>query len=340
MQIAFLYIGLLFAALGIALLVSEVKARIGATLVAGRVVGFSNGNGKSSSYYAVAEYEGPDGVRRYVESSVGSSSPLGGVGDRVTVLVHPAEPDRAVVASPLTYVIGAVIAAMGFGCCAVFFVAFRADTFSVVSACAVTVYLGYKVLSALRKTPASRDVWQKYKTAIGSSRVFTDANKSTIAWADPAALRASFVKQRQANRFAAPVLLLAGPGLLFLGWHLERRTEAFLERAVHAPGRVVRMVDSRSRNSTTYAPIVAFEADGRKFTFKDSVSSNPPSHRVGDAVEVLYDPADPADARIDRGVWNKGIPILLAAFGALLCAAGLLVLKRQSAPPPQLDPQL
>jgi Protein of unknown function (DUF3592) len=337
MQIAFLYVGLFFAAVGVAVVVSEAKARIGAMRVSGRIVGFS---ARSASYYAVAGYEGPDGVRRYVESTVGSSSPLGAVGDAATVLVRPSDPEHAVVESLLTYVIGSVLAAMGLGCCVVFFVTFQADRLSIAAACGMTLYFAYKGRDLLRAAPMSREAWREYKAAVTGPKVFSESTKSMIAWADPAALRDALVKQRQQNRLAAPILLLAGPGLLFLGWHLERNTEAFLERAVHARGRVVQMAANHSSNSTTYAPIVEFEVDGREYRFKDSVSSNPPSHRVGDSVEVLYDPATPLDARIDHGVWNEGIPILVAAFGALLSLLGLVVVKRRAAPLPSVEPQL
>jgi Protein of unknown function (DUF3592) len=340
MQIAFLYVGLFFVAVGVAIVVAETRARIGATRVPARVVGFSTGREKSSSFYAVAAYEAPDGVRRYVEGTVGSSSPIGGVGDSVTVLVRPADPEHAVVESLLTYVVGAVLAAMGLASCVVFFVVFRADTLSLVAAAGVTACLAYKIRGAWRATPMPLDAWRQYKAAITGPRVFTDATKANIAWADPAVLRDAMAKQRQANRFAVPLFLLAGPGLLFLGYHLGRNTEAFLERALHTRGRVVQMVGSHSSNSTTYAPVVEFTASGREYTFKDSVSSNPPSHRVGDVVDVLYDPAHPADARIDRGIWNKGVPVLVGAFGALLLFAGAWLLKRRSAPLPSFEPQI
>ena len=64
--------------------------------------------------------------------------------------------------------------------------------------------------------------------------------------------------------------------------------------------------------------------------FKDSVGSNPPSHRTGDKVTVLYLPGDPQrQAIIDRGfVLNWLIPavvFLFAAGLAMLC----ITLRRQ-----------
>ena len=64
--------------------------------------------------------------------------------------------------------------------------------------------------------------------------------------------------------------------------------------------------------------------------FKDSISSNPPSYRTGEVVGVFYDPDHPRDARIDRGRWNKAVPILIGGSGVFLCFLGLWILKRRT----------
>ena len=89
------------------------------------------------------------------------------------------------------------------------------------------------------------------------------------------------------------------------------------------------MVTNHSSDSNTYAPVVEFDHAGKKYRFKDSVSSNPPSYRTGQRVGVLYDPADPRDARIDRGRWNKVVPILSGGCGALFVLLGLWILQRR-----------
>jgi hypothetical protein len=125
-----------------------------------------------------------------------------------------------------------------------------------------------------------------------------------------------------------PVLVLAGVGLVFLGAHLHRKTGLFLERAVGGSGVVVHLAANDSSDGVTWAPVVEFEHEGQRYRFKDSISSNPPSYRSGETVRVLYDPSKPADARIDGGIWNQGIPVLVGAFGALLCSLGVWMLFR------------
>lgn len=334
MEIAFLLVGLFLAALGAAIVVSEARARSGAWTVPGEVVGFSTRKSRASgsaSYYPIAQYVGVDGVQRYVEGSVGSSSPLGAVGDAVTVLVHPDDPEKAVIKSLLSYVMGAVLAVIGVVCCIVFFAVFRASTLSIAGAVGIVTWAAFKLRRSMRDKPLSIEAWRKYKDEAFGPRVFTEANKAEIQWADPAALQNAVVAQRKANRLAVPILLFGGVALLFLGAHLYRNTVTFLERAIWVPGVVVQLVTNHSSNGNTYAPVVEFQHEGEKYRFKDSISSNPPSYRAGQEVGVLCDPANPRDARIDRGRWNKGLPMLIGAGGALLLVLGIWALKRQTA---------
>ena len=328
-EIVFLFVGLPFVAVGILIVFSELRAQRGAYPQRGTVIGFSTGE-RDGYFHTVAEYVGLDGATRYVESSVGSSAPLGSIGDVIKVFVKSGEPDQAEIQSSVSYLIGVVIAAMGLACCIVFFATFRATTFSIGGAGAVTALVGYKVLGSLRQKRASLQEWRDAKKAL-RPRVFTEATKNQIRWADPAAVDAAVQKQQKANRFAIPILLVSGVGLVVLSGYLQRSTSAFLARAVHAQGVVVDLAANRSsgNNGYTYAPVVEFEVEGRTYKFKDSVSSNPSWYRRGDLVSVLYDPDRPSNARIDRGKWNRIVPMLVGAFGALLCSLGLWTLARR-----------
>lgn len=334
MEIIFLLVGLLFVAIGAALVVSEARTRIGAMEVPAELVGFSTGKSASgASFHAVARYAGLDGQTCYLESSIGSSTPLGCVGDRLSVFVQPSDPAKAEVKSPLTYVLGAVLAAMGLVCCVVFFAIFRITAFSIAGAVAVVGWGAWKLHGALRGMPMSAQAWREYKSRAIGPRIFTDASKGEIAWANPEAVESAFLRQQKSNRFAVPLLVLAGAGLVALGGHLYKKTEIFLASAVRETGVVVELVANRSSDGTTWAPVVEFEHEGRQYKFKDSVSSNPASHRIGDHVDVLCDPSHPSDARIDRGAWNKGIPLLVALAGALSFLLGLRLAFRRPRPP-------
>lgn len=333
MEILFLLVGLVFVAIGVAVVVGEVRARLGASEVSGEVIGFSTGKSGATgagTYHTVAAYPGLDGRKRFVESSVGSSVPLAEVGDGVIVLAHPDTPEEAVIKSSGTFALGAALALMGLVPCVIFFVTFRPTAFSIGSAVAVVGWAAYKLFGSARKEPGALQAWRESKREAFRTRVFTEETRAGIRWGDPVAMQAATANMRRTNRFAVPVMLLAGVGVFVFGVHLHRKTDRFLAHAVRAPGIVVQMVANASSDGTTYAPVVEFAHAGSRYRFKDPVSSSPPSHRTGDAVAVLYDPDRPPDARIDRGRWNRLIPILIGGSGLLLFVLGLWTLERRA----------
>ena len=57
--------------------------------------------------------------------------------------------------------------------------------------------------------------------------------------------------------------------------------------------------------------------------------ADPAALQAALAKAVLYDPADPREARIDRGRWKKAVPILIGGCGALSVLLGLWILRRR-----------
>jgi hypothetical protein len=61
---------------------------------------------------------------------------------------------------------------------------------------------------------------------------------------------------------------------------------------------------------------------------QDDVGSNPPGHRPGDKVSVLYLADDPRQAAIiDRGIWNWAIPGIILAIAASLLWLTIFLLR-------------
>ncbi|GAB1817587.1 DUF3592 domain-containing protein [Herbidospora sp. RD11066] len=134
------------------------------------------------------------------------------------------------------------------------------------------------------------------------------------------------------------VLEFIGLHLLAQGRSVLRASRAFLAVAVAAEGEVVRLVASRAgvaqrpRPAHVYLPVLRFRtAEGRIVEARSPVGSNPAPAAKGDRVRVLYDPADPANVRIDdvrghgvtTGRWlvGIGVVVLVAAFGVVVSAA-------------------
>jgi hypothetical protein len=130
---------------------------------------------------------------------------------------------------------------------------------------------------------------------------------------------------------------LVGAGLLIGALLLVQNTRSFLADAVSAQGVVLELVGRSSSDSSgtsyTYAPMVQFETtEGRAVTFVSSTSSNPPSYRVGETVEVLYPADEPERARLHGWFSLWGAAAILGGMGTVFStiSVGLTVGARRS----------
>jgi hypothetical protein len=93
---------------------------------------------------------------------------------------------------------------------------------------------------------------------------------------------------------------------------------SFLQTAVKAEGTVVKLVEEPgSGHGPSYFPVFKFtDSQGWEQQANSKVGSNPPSYKVGDKVNLLYDPNDPTSAVTDTfwGVW---------IWPVALCGAGV-----------------
>ncbi len=123
------------------------------------------------------------------------------------------------------------------------------------------------------------------------------------------------------------VFTVIGLGMLVGAFFLFKGTQAFLVEAIVTEGRVVELVESRSSDSSTYAPVVEFKTfNGTTFEFLSSSGSNPPSYDVGEIIEVLYQEADPKSARINSFMSLWGGTTILAGLGTVFFSIGFIIL--------------
>ena len=131
-------------------------------------------------------------------------------------------------------------------------------------------------------------------------------------------------------------MMLLGVVLVGFGFKMRADTQRFLETAEPARGVVVRVdeaVVSERRGSgdnarwvdvTRRFPIVEFRTTNEQAA---RFQADDGSLRVGDAVNVVYDPANPRHARLDKwgnrwagplALWGAGLGILVMAGGTYL----------------------
>ena len=117
--------------------------------------------------------------------------------------------------------------------------------------------------------------------------------------------------------FAGAILLIVAYMMGHVHFHL-------IQEGVGAPGTVVGFKQryignsiSRSTPALAFMPIVEFQAGERIVRFEDWKGSAL-AGSLRDRVTVLYDPARPSDAMIDRPVWNWLPWAPIAAVGLFL----------------------
>ena len=90
-----------------------------------------------------------------------------------------------------------------------------------------------------------------------------------------------------------------------------------LERSATTPG-----------SGGVYCPVVEFQAtNGQTIRFQSAFGTMPASHKVGQSVTVLYNPANPQEAEVSSAVSRYLYPGVLAFMGLVaLCLGGSFLL--------------
>lgn len=129
-------------------------------------------------------------------------------------------------------------------------------------------------------------------------------------------------------RNLAHVLLITVAGIcLAIAVFSFVQTRLFYKRAEHSTGKVVQVEEQRGHDGEiAHVSIFEFvDSSGKVHTVRDSVASQPASHKVGDAVVVLYETRSPSDARLESfaSLWLGSV--VMASLGALALVFSLLL---------------
>jgi hypothetical protein len=112
-------------------------------------------------------------------------------------------------------------------------------------------------------------------------------------------------------RYAWVPQLFGGLVFLGLGYFMGHAHFHLIRQGVRAPGRIVGYKQESFRNSssstssasTGYMPLVEFHTNDRFVQFEDWLGTSIAGNKNVPVI-VLYDPANPSLAMIDRSVWN------------------------------------
>jgi hypothetical protein len=128
----------------------------------------------------------------------------------------------------------------------------------------------------------------------------------------------------------AAVFGIIGLGLLIGDCFFYSSTQKFISKAKSAQGTVTDLIykrssssSSSSSNSGSYFPVIQFQDEkGEQVVFQSSTGSNPPSYSVGQAVEILFDPANPQDARVNSFFSKWGGVFVMTLLGVVFFLIG------------------
>jgi hypothetical protein len=140
-------------------------------------------------------------------------------------------------------------------------------------------------------------------------------------------------------RYAWIPQLFGGLVFLGLGYFMGHSHFHLIRNGVRAPGRIIGYKQESFRSSssdtsstsTGYMPVVEFHTSDRFVQFQDWLGSNVAGNK-GVPVVVLYDPANPPVAMIDRPVWNWIPWAPTFAIGFLLVLSAINRFSRSQRP--------
>lgn len=92
----------------------------------------------------------------------------------------------------------------------------------------------------------------------------------------------------------------------YISWTLEQNGETTV-------GRVTRLEESDSSEGDccVYSPVIEFAANGQTYSFEGDNASYPPAYEVGEDVNIIYDPANPDTAQINKWTERWLFPIII-----------------------------
>lgn len=118
----------------------------------------------------------------------------------------------------------------------------------------------------------------------------------------------------------AGVIAAAVSVLLLLGRGTDKKRCTEPVTAVVVDNETV--VSKTMRRPFTYAPVFEYEFRGQTYRHKSSISTNPPRFEIGQRVELMIDPNDPATAYDKSGAADAACVIVMAA-GAIFLFLGI-----------------
>lgn len=125
-----------------------------------------------------------------------------------------------------------------------------------------------------------------------------------------------------ANLLLTVVMLI---GLAMIGFGIFSTIDRNKKMAEYETvrGNIVDCLEHRGENGTTYAAVYAYKVEGEEYTIQDAVSTSKVP-RIGERVQVMYDPAAPENAFVKGAVTSAFVLFILG--GMFFCVPFIILL--------------
>jgi hypothetical protein len=293
--------------------------RMHALRASGTIIGVSD---EKNMYTPVYRYTLRDG-QTYEAKSDTSSSSVGGkeTGRVVPLLISAHNPTEAREANNyLLDIVGIFFNASGLWLGYTALTTYPVTPMTWIVAAAMLVYLaerGHHIFIP-KEQRLSIEEWKRQHQLDGTSAIDLTKVKPIEDILSTPDVQKTQQTQRQQYKIAAPFLALFAIILFCVGIYQSITITRLESVGLRSQGEVVRLKEEYSSGSGgghySYYAIVRYRTEKNvNVEFKDNVGSNPPGHRPGDKVTVLYLADNPLkEAIIDRGIWwNWAIPAII-----------------------------
>ncbi|MBT5073799.1 MAG: DUF3592 domain-containing protein [Kordiimonadaceae bacterium] len=281
-------------------------------------------NFSGEMYHSTFQYRTPDGRSFEQTSSMSSNIIIGRMpGTELELLVMPERPEKVRKPTLVWLIFGIVFFIPGIFILNMAFNNFESNYMSGVLILAGGGYIGYKLSVLYEKMTRSefdrsllKEAWQNFKTK--GIETSGEEIKGRVLETSEVVER---IKAHLKYYFVTGIIMLAltvglGGGAYFTASNMINLSQ----NGQTANGEIID-VSSRSSNDNsgyTYYAIARFiDNKGQSIKFEDSFSSSQPLYRIGEKVDILYSDDNPADAIIDRGIYNWIISLALAGAAVL-----------------------
>lgn len=146
-------------------------------------------------------------------------------------------------------------------------------------------------------------------------------------------LRETATRMQRSNKpLGAPILIFGGCILMMIALGTTAYSGHFMLIAKQTTGTIVEIRENMNgdNGNAIYAPTFSFrDSSGVEHTVISALYSSHPLHRVGDPVPVLYDPAEPSNAKINAYPYLWLWPTLTGLLGVVNLSIGIFMIHRQ-----------